>query len=75
VPNSTTASSSFPTFVKGQLWQVGTKFIKIGHVGRLLIQHRVVVPSVKRSPHRESIMALKEFQDFLKKNRAVLVEN
>lgn len=64
-----------PLFVKGQLWQLDTRFIKIGHVGRLLVHHRVVVPTLKRSVSRESLSAIKELQQFLTANNAVLVEN
>jgi hypothetical protein len=64
-----------PMFVKGQLWQVGTRFIKIGHVGRVLVHHRTVVPSLKRSISPESVSAVKELQQFLSKSDAVLVQN
>jgi len=71
-PSPTTA----PVFVKGQLWQlVDTRFIQIGHVGRLLVHHRTVVPSLKRSISRESLSSVKELQQMLTTNKAVLVEN
>ena len=62
-------------FVKGQLWQIDSRFVKIGHVGRLLVHHRTVVPSLKRSTSRESFSAIKDLQQFLTANNAVLVEN
>jgi hypothetical protein len=64
-----------PQFSKGQLWQVGDRFVRIGHVGRLLVHHRMVVPPLKRSVSRESFSTFDELQKFLKKNHGVLVEN
>jgi len=63
-----------PEFVKGQLWQIDERFVKIGHVGRLLVHHRILLDSFKRSFSRESIIAIKELRQFLTKNKAVLVE-
>jgi hypothetical protein len=62
-------------FVKGQLWQIDSRFVRIGHVGRLLVHHRTVVPSLKRSISRESVSVIRELQQFLTTNNAVLVEN
>ena len=66
-----------PAFVKGQLWQLldKTRFVKIGHVGRLLVHHRIVVPSLKRSISRETLSSVKDLQQILTANKAVLVEN
>jgi hypothetical protein len=76
----TPATSSLPTpefaFAKGQLWQLpDERLIKIGHVGRLLIHHRTVVPTLKRSMSREILSSVKELEQFLTANKAVLVEN
>jgi hypothetical protein len=65
-----------PAFVKGQLWQLfDTRFVQIGHVGRLLVHHRTIVPSLKRSISRETLSSIKELQQTLTANKAVLVEN
>jgi hypothetical protein len=78
--SKTPATSSLPTpevaFVKGQLWQLpDERFLKIGHVGRLLVHHRTVVPALKRSISRETLSSVKELEQFLTANKAVLVEN
>ena len=62
-----------PLFVKGQLWRLDTRFVKIGHVGKLLVHHRLVVPTLKRAVSRESLSAIKELRQFLTANNAVLV--
>ena len=49
--------------------------IQIGHVGRILVHHRSVVPSLKKSVSRESLSSIKELQDFLAAHNAVLVKN
>lgn len=69
--------SPTPAFVKGQLWQLldATRFIKIGHVGRLLVHHRTVVPSLKRSISRETLSSIKDLLQILAANKAVLVQN
>jgi hypothetical protein len=66
-----------PAFIKGQLWQLldTDRFIQIGHVGRLLVHHRTVVPSLKRSISRETLSSVKDLQRFLTTNKAVLVKN
>jgi hypothetical protein len=69
--------SSTPAFVKGQLWRLfdATRFIQIGHVGRLLVHHRTLVPSLRRSISRQSLSSIKDLQQILTANKAVLVEN
>jgi hypothetical protein len=76
----TPVHSSLPTppFVKGQLWQLcdATRFIQIGHVGRLLVHHRTIVPSLQRSiSRRQTLSSVKDLQRFLTANQAVLVES
>ena len=65
------------SFVKGQRWQLAdaTRLVQIGHVGRLLVHHRTIVPTAKRSISRESISSVKDLQKMLADNKAVLVEN
>lgn len=64
-----------PVFVKGQLWKFDTRCIRIEHVGKLLVEHRGVTldPKPVRSPKR--MMAIRELQEFLAANHAVLVVN
>ncbi|HEY0551786.1 MAG TPA: hypothetical protein VGF13_19430 [Verrucomicrobiae bacterium] len=73
---SQSPAASLPAnFIKGQLWQVGLRFVEIGHVGRLLVNHRIVVPTLKRSPSRPLLISIKELQKYLASNNAVLVES
>ena len=69
--------STVPTFIKGQLWQLidNTKFVQIGHVGRLLVHHRTIIPSLKRSLARQSLTSIADLQRYLTANKAVLVES
>ena len=64
-----------PAFVKGQLWKFDTRCIRIEHVGKLLVEHRGVTldPKPLRSPKR--MMSIKDLQQFLTANHAVLVVN
>ena len=69
-------SPSLTAFVKGQRWQLSdTRLVQIGHVGRLLVHHRTIVPTLKRSMSRESLSSVKDLQKMLAANNAVLVEN
>jgi hypothetical protein len=71
-----TPALPIPAFIKGQVWQLlDTRFIKIGHVGRLLVHHRTIIPSLKRSISRESLSSMKDLQQLLTTNKAVLVDN
>jgi hypothetical protein len=67
------ARLSSPAFVKGQLWRIGARFIKIGHVGVRLVHYRTVDPSLKRVS-RESLTAIPALEQFLKTNNAILSE-
>jgi len=63
-------------FVKNQLWQLSNeRFIKIGHVGRLLVHYRTVIPTLKRSTSRETFTTMEDLQQLLTANKAVLVVN
>lgn len=75
--NPTNSSASTPAFIKGQLWQLfdTTRFIQIGHVGRLLVHHRTIVPSLKRSLSRQTLSSIKDLQQIMMANKAVLVES
>jgi hypothetical protein len=75
--HSINSSLPVPAFIKGQLWQLcdTTRFIQIGHVGRLLVSHRTIVPSLRRSLSRQTLSSVKDLQRFLTTNKAVLVES
>ncbi len=63
-------------FAKGQLWQLLDKrFIQIGHVGRLLVHHRTIVPWLKRTNSKQTLTSIKDLERFLITNEATLVEN
>lgn len=64
-----------PNLLKGQVWQFGTRFITIVRVGRHLVEHRAMTPFRKRFITPVSISAIREVQQFLTANKAVLVEN
>ena len=73
---SSSGLSSSLYFTKGQRWKVGERFIKIGHVGRLLVHHRMIVPWLQSgTPRRQVLTSIKELQKFLHVNEAALVEN
>ena len=67
--------SPAPALVKGQLWKFDTRCIQIGHVGKHLVEHRGV--SLERPQQRapKRMIAIKELQQFLTANAAVLVGN
>ena len=64
-----------PALVEGQLWKFDTRCIQIGHVGKHLVEHRGV--SLERPQQRapKRMIAIKELQQFLTANAAVLVAN
>ena len=64
-----------PELIKGQLWQFNAKCIQIGHVGRLLVEHRGVSLLKRRCEGRISMTAIKELQKYLSANHAVLLAN
>ena len=58
--------------VKGEIWKIGERHIKIGHVGRLLVHYRNVDPLMKRIS-RESLESITTLQRHLATNNAVLM--
>jgi hypothetical protein len=64
-----------PAFIKGQLWKMGERCIQIGHVGKLLVEHRGVSLEKKRPLGFKRMGSIKELQSFLKLNEAVLISN
>lgn len=65
-----------PVLVKGQVWQMDDKFIRIHHVGRHLVEYRIMTVLQRRpgtlSP---SISPIREVQRHLLTNHATLVED
>jgi hypothetical protein len=73
--NQKSVSSSVPELIKGQLWQFDARCIQIGHVGRLLVEHRGVSLSKHRCEGRVSMTAIKDLQKCLTAKHAVLLAN
>ena len=63
--------------LQGQLWTlVDQRILQVGHVGRLLVHHRMIVPWLQSgTPRRQVLTSIKELQKFLHVNEAALVEN
>jgi hypothetical protein len=70
----TKPSPVLPTLFKGQIWQCDARLIRIMHVGRHLVEHRAVNRLRKQPITPVSISAIREVQQFLAANKAVLVE-
>ena len=74
-----TTESILPIFnlLQGQHWLLLDKrMIQVGHVGRLLAHHRIIVPWLKHgTPRRELLTSVKDLKSFLQANGAVLVQN
>jgi len=62
-----------PAFIKGQLWKVGERCVQIGHVGKLLVEHRGVSLDQKPRFSSKRMGSIKELQTFFKVNAAVLM--
>ena len=58
---------------EGQLWQLTSGFMRIGHVGKLLVQYKLMkVPERRAVPVR--ISSIQDVRNLLKEHRAVLVK-
>jgi hypothetical protein len=55
----------------GQLWRVGEGNLKVTSVGKLLVHYKLGKPNAKRVPN--SINSITGVEQFLKKNKAVLI--
>lgn len=66
-----------PQLLQGQHWLLlDRRLVQIGHVGRLLAHHRVIVPWLKHgTPRRQFLTSVKDLQTFLTANDAKLVQN
>ena len=72
--NSAAPDVTLPSFIKGQLWKFGERCIRIEHVGKLLVEHRGISLDHKR-PGSKRMVGIRELQQFLKANDAVLMVN
>ena len=60
-------------FVKGQMWKFDTRCIRIEHVGKHLVEHRGISLEHPQARAPKRMMAIRELQQFLTANDAVLV--
>lgn len=61
--------------VKGQMWKFDTRCIRIGHVGKHLVEHQGISLEHPNARAPKRMIAIRELQQFLAANRAVLVIN
>ena len=59
-------------FQSGQIWQMEDSHVRIGEVGKTLVEYKLLKGEVKRGPIR--LTGKPALQDFLKVHRAVLVQ-
>ena len=59
-------------FQSGQVWQLADSSVQIGIVGKLLVHYRHSKPKQLRV--RTSLTSKVNLEEFLRKNRAVLVQ-
>ena len=66
-----------PALLQGQHWLLyDQRVIQIGHIGRLLAHHRIIVPWLKQgAPRRQYLTTLTDLKAFLHANEAVLIQN
>jgi hypothetical protein len=62
-------------FIKGQLWKMGDRCIRIEHVGKRLVEHRSVSLGTNRNLSTKRMSNMNELHTFLKTNDAVLMAN
>ena len=72
---ATAAASPVPVFIKGQLWKVGERCIRIEYVGKRLVEHRGVLINPSRNVSTKRLGSIKDLQKFLKVNDGVLMVN
>jgi hypothetical protein len=73
--NAPAPASPVPVFIKGQLWKVGERCIRIEHVGKRLVEHRGVLLNPNRNASLKRLGSIKDLQTFLKVNDGVLIVN
>jgi hypothetical protein len=59
-------------FQSGQLWQVGEANVLIGQVGKTLVQYKLY--KAKNPRVSTSLSAKRELEQYLRKNKAILVQ-
>ena len=65
-----------PVLAKGQVWQMDDKFMRIHHIGRHLVEYRIMTVLQRRpGTLSASISPIREVQRHLLTNHATLVED
>jgi hypothetical protein len=71
--SSPVSVSTFPAFIKGQLWKYGDRCLRIEHVGKRLVEHRGVSLETNRNVSFKRMANMNELRTFLTENNAVLM--
>ena len=58
--------------VTGQLWRVADMNLRLGLIGKILVHYKLAKPNAVRIPN--SVSGKTTVEDYLKKNKAVLIE-
>ena len=58
--------------VTGQLWRVADMNLRVGLIGKILVHYKLAKPNAVRIPN--SVSGKTTVEDYLKKNKAVLIE-
>ena len=64
--------NSSPMLIKGQLWKTDKGYIQIWHIGKLLIDYKMM-KELGRKAVRTQATAISTLEEYLKDNAAVLV--
>lgn len=58
--------------VTGQLWRVADMNLRVGLIGKILVHYKLAKPDAVRIPN--SVSGKTTVEEYLKKNKAVLIE-
>ena len=58
--------------VTGQLWRVADMNLRVGLIGKILVHYKLAKPNAVRIPN--SVSGKTTVEQYLKKNKAVLIE-
>jgi len=58
--------------VTGQLWRVADMNLRVGLIGKILVHYKLAKPNAVRIPN--SVSGKTTVEEYLKKNKAVLIE-
>ena len=72
--NPTVPALLAPPLANGQLWKLDARYVRIKHVGKLLVEHRA--ESMERPNQRTFLQmtSIKELEQFFLTHRAVLMQ-